>query len=165
MEKRRMTASERKNIEEALEEWWREFEQKLIAHIPDDEKYLYISSKSCFELSSNKVLVDKNGVITFYYREKGGDSYEGHIYDGRVIKMRKTEKIYRLVFACSKKYLESYLDKNEIIATVMGRNEGCCSLFCKEKTIEGLGELKNLIIVIADDTESCDTFNRIFTKE
>lgn len=83
--KREMTVEERKMIEETLEKWWREFEKKLIEHIPDDEKYKYVSSKSCFKLNSDKVSVDKNGIVYFTYEEEGEEtSYEGRICNGKI---------------------------------------------------------------------------------
>lgn len=85
LRKREMTVEERKMIEETLEKWWREFEKKIIAHIPENEKYKYVSSKSCFELNSNEVLVDENGAVYFTYEEIGEEStYEGRIYNGKV---------------------------------------------------------------------------------
>lgn len=85
LKEREITFEERKIVEETLEKKWREFEKKLIEHIPENKKYLYISSKSCFELSSDKVLVDKDGIVYFFYKEIGGESsFEGRICNGKL---------------------------------------------------------------------------------
>lgn len=85
LKERKMTSEERRMIEEELEKWWREFEQKLIEHIPDNEKHLYIREECFFELKSDEVTVDEDGVIYFDFQELDEENvYQGCMYNGKI---------------------------------------------------------------------------------
>lgn len=132
---REMTSEERKMIEEALEKWWREFEQKLIEHIPDNEKHLYIREECFFELESSKVTVDEDGVIYFDFQELDEENiYHGCIYNGKIGQWpaldvlpekraeklkeafrKENERMSRKRKECERLFRESYSESYELL--------------------------------------------------
>lgn len=85
LKERKMTSEEIELVTKSLEEHWRQYEGKLMSHIPEEEKYLYMCVKSQFVLEKDIVIIGKNGHLIFEYDNNEDEcSHCGYIFEGKV---------------------------------------------------------------------------------